>query len=113
MLKEDSKLEAVVSVVPMDDIHPARMYNIDEDKNLIPYTSEGETARRQDLPVVYYRNGCIYAIRVETLKREKTLIVSNKKAYVMPFDHMLNIDSERDIIMAESLLKYWNIHKEK
>ncbi len=113
MMKNEPDLEAVISVVPMDDIHPARMYNLDEYNKMIPYTKSGETARRQDLPVVYYRNGCIYAIRRETLIREKSLIVSNKKAYIMPFDLMLNIDSERDMAMAESMMNYWkksNLH---
>lgn len=100
-------LDAVISVVPMDDVHPARMYTLDEGKWMNPYIESGEEARRQDLPVVYYRNGCIYAIRSEILKDKKSLMVKNKKAYIMPAKWLANIDDERDLIIAEALIKMW------
>lgn len=100
-------LEAVISVVPIDDVHPARMYTLNEDQWMIPYIESGEEARRQDLPVVYYRNGCIYAIRSEILKDKKSLMVKNKKAYIMPAKWLANIDDERDLIIAEALIQMW------
>jgi len=100
-------LDAVISVVPMDDVHPARMYTLNEGQWMNPYIESGEEARRQDLPVVYYRNGCIYAIRPEILKDKKSLMVKNKKAYIMPAKWLANIDDERDLIIAEALIKMW------
>lgn len=100
-------LDAVISVVPMNDVHPARMYTLDEGQWMNPYIESGEEARRQDLPVVYYRNGCIYAIRSEILKDKKSLMVKNKKAYIMPAKWLANIDDERDLIIAEALIKMW------
>lgn len=100
-------LDAVISVVPMDDVHPARMYTLDEGQWMNPYIESGEEARRQDLPVVYYRNGCIYAIRPEILKDKKSLMVKNKKAYIMPAKWLANIDDERDVIIAEALINMW------
>lgn len=107
MFASTPDLEAVISVVPMDDVHPARMYTLDEDRWMNPYIESGEEARRQDLPVVYYRNGCIYAIRSEILKDKKSLMVKNKKAYIMPAKWLANIDDERDLIIAEALIKMW------
>lgn len=107
MFASTPDLEAVISVVPMDDVHPARMYTLDEGQWMNPYIESGEEARRQDLPVVYYRNGCIYAIRSEILKDKKSLMVKNKKAYIMPAKWLANIDDERDLIIAEALIKMW------
>lgn len=107
MFASTPDLEAVISVVPMDDVHPARMYTLDEQHWMNPYIESGEEARRQDLPVVYYRNGCIYAIRSEILKDKRSVMVKNKKAYVMPAKWLANIDDERDLIIAEALIPVW------
>lgn len=107
MFTKAPDLEAVISVIPMDDVHPARMYTLDEQQWMSPFIESGEEARRQDLPVVYYRNGCIYAIRSEVLKGKKSLMVKHKKAYIMPAKWLANIDDERDLIIAEALIKMW------
>ncbi len=104
---EDTLLEAVISVIPMDDVHPSRMYVLESDASLLPFTGEAETARRQELEPVYYRNGCIYAVRTEVFIKQKTLMPPRKKAYVMPADWLANIDSPRDWIVTEALVKAW------
>ena len=107
MFEHDNDLEEVISVVPMDDTHPARMYKLDEDNLMIPFDFKLEKTRRQKLPLVYYRNGCIYAIRTKSLLDKKSLINENKKAYVMPLSWLANIDDERDLIIADALVKEW------
>jgi CMP-N,N'-diacetyllegionaminic acid synthase len=107
MFDADPNLPAVISVVAMDDVHPARMYKLDEFSVMEPLILEWETARRQDIPPVYYRNGCIYAIRPEVLQEQNTLMPENKKAYIMPTTWLANVDDERDLIITEALLKAW------
>ncbi len=107
MFESDTSTEAVISVVPVGDHHPARMYSINEVDYLRPLNEEEETQRRQDIPPVYIRNGCIYASRVSTLLREHTLMPANKKAYIMPAEWLANIDTERDFLFAEFLMKQW------
>ena len=107
MFEEDKNLEEVVSVVPMDEIHPARMYNLSKDNFLIPINSDLEKSRRQKLPIVYYRNGCIYAIKTKSLLEKKSLMNANKKAFIMPLSWLANIDDERDLIIADVLMKKW------
>lgn len=107
MFEQSPNLEGVISVVPMDDVHPARMYTLGQGQWIFPFLENGEEARRQDLPVVYYRNGCIYAIRTQALLEKKSLMVKNKKAYVMPARHLANVDDERDLIIADVLVKLW------
>ena len=104
-------VDGVISVVPMDDIHPARMYSLESDLQMIPLDRENEFTRRQELKPVYYRNGCIYAVRTKTFLSENSLMVKNKRAYVMPYEWMLNIDHERDLLLAEPLVKLWKMER--
>ncbi len=107
IFEENKNVDGVISVVPFDDYHPARMYNIKEDNQLFPFVNEGETTRRQDLDPVYYRNGCFYAVRTEAFCREKSFMVKNKKAYIMDANWLANIDSIRDFKIAELLYNEW------
>jgi CMP-N,N'-diacetyllegionaminic acid synthase len=107
LFEKDKNTDGVISVVPMDDMHPARMYNLGSNEALLPFLTEGETARRQDLKPVYYRNGCFYAVKTEAFFKEKSFMVANKKAYVMDADWLANIDTPRDFKIAEILYQDW------
>ena len=112
MFIEDEQLESVVSVVELEDIHPARMYNVDSDKNMESLEPAKERFRRQDLTPVYLRNGSIYATRVKSLQANKKLISLNKKAYIMPENKWANIDTERDFLITEILVREWKNTKQ-
>ena len=111
MFLKDETLNNVVSVVELEDIHPARMYEVDYSFNLKPLNSDKEKEQRQKLDSVYLRNGFIYATATKAFLKEKTLILSNKKAYVMPHSNWVNIDTERDLMVAETLVKLWKTKK--
>ena len=104
---DEPNLETVISVIELDDIHPARMYKLSETKELLALYSSLERKRRQDLEPVYLRNGAIYATRVSSLLKNKKLISENKKAYLMPESKWANIDTERDLLITEVLIKEW------
>ncbi|WP_284651832.1 acylneuraminate cytidylyltransferase family protein [Flavobacterium terrisoli] len=106
ILEENNAVDAVISVVPLDDLHPARMYNI-IDQKLSSFVTNGETLRRQDLQPVYYRNGCFYAIRTNAFLKEKSFMVANKMPYVMDTEWLANIDSPRDFKIAAVLYEEW------
>lgn len=105
MFIDDENTKCVVSVVELEDIHPARMYLINNDI-LRPLQKENEKKRRQDLEPVYLRNGCIYAIITKDFFENKKLILDTKKPYIMSEDKWINIDTERDLLVAETLLKH-------
>lgn len=107
MLTEDLTIDGVISVVPMDDVHPARMYNVSEEDILAPFLDKGETSRRQDLKPVYYRNGCFYAVRTKAFFEEQSFMVSKKKAYIMNPEWLVNIDTDRDYKLATLLYEEW------
>ena len=104
--KERSFLNSLVSVCPMQDIHPARMY-WQNDEELKSILSEYELTRRQDIPIAYYRNGSIYIIKKNSFLEHRKMLVKPTGAYLMPSSLLLNIDEKRDLIIAESLIKAW------
>ena len=106
-LMDSSKhCNSVISVVAMDDVHPARMYwiNDGEMESILP---EYELARRQDIPPAYYRNGSIYLVRKNAFDDKKSLMVKPSIPYIMPAGWLLNIDEPRDMIIAEALIPAW------
>lgn len=107
LLRDDPDVDAVISVCPMDDVHPARMYRVDAHGYMEPLEPEWERAQRQELPVVYYRNGAIYACRRELLVGEGTVLGGRRKAYVMPRERLANVDDERDLAIADVLVRLW------
>jgi len=107
MLIDDNDLDTVVSVVELEDIHPARMYLVNDDLEMTPLNPSLERKRRQDLEPVYLRNGAIYATRISTFLKTKKIINDSKKAYVMPESKWANVDTERDLLITELLIKEW------
>jgi len=107
MLIDDNDLDTVVSVVELEDIHPARMYLVNDDLEMTPLNPSLERKRRQDLEPVYLRNGAIYATRISTFLKTKKIINDSKKAYVMPESKWANVDTERDLLITEFLIKEW------
>jgi N-acylneuraminate cytidylyltransferase len=97
-----SDADSVVSVYQVSDHHPARMYRM-ENGLLVSFDETFATARRQDLPPVYHRNGAIYAFR-RSLLDQNMLIGKRILPYVMTEDRSLNIDTEYDLVFADYIL---------
>ncbi len=91
------------SVCRCEDNHPARMYTI-TDGLMYSIVPEYATARRQDLPPVYHRNGSIYIVPRCALNNG--IIISNPMVpFEMPIEASINIDSEKDILLLEAFLQ--------
>lgn len=106
ILEGDPEAEAVISVVPTEDDHPARMYRMDARGELEPFWPDLETAQRQDLPVLYYRNGAIYAVRRSVLIEKRSVMGDRKRPYVMSRDRLANVDEERDLVIADAMVRW-------
>ena len=106
LLQEHRETNSVISVVAMNDIHPARMY-WKKDDLLASILPQFEEARRQDIPPAYYRNGSIYLVRREAFEQQHSLMVKPITPYIMPLNWLLNIDEPRDMIIAEALIPAW------
>lgn len=107
LFEDDPELDSAISVCQVDDTHPGRMYHLGPDETLQPLWPDWELARRQDLPPVYLRNGAIYAVTRDTLVRQGQVMGGRRKAYVMPSSHLANVDSERDLLVVDALVRAW------
>ncbi len=106
ILNNDLNIDSVISVVEMNDVHPARMY-WKEKKKLNPIIPKLTKLQRQQIPKAYYRNGSIYLIRKEAFMLKKSFFTNSVSPYIMPYNWLLNIDEPRDMIIAESLISAW------
>jgi CMP-N,N'-diacetyllegionaminic acid synthase len=107
LLEKNTNVQSVVSVVPMDDIHPARMYKLSSEKFMDPFVPEYEQTRRQDIPLAYYRNGSMYLTRTSAFLKNNSVMTKPLLPYIMDFEWLLNIDSKRDVLIAEALIPEW------
>lgn len=65
----------------------------------------GDFLRRQDCPEVYAYNGSIYIMRVSALKKSPIHRFEKVIKYVMEDDYSVDIDTQRDWVLAEYLLQ--------
>jgi CMP-N,N'-diacetyllegionaminic acid synthase len=104
MLMKATEASSVISYVDVGANHPARMAILINQR--VPYPAWGRGLRwanKQDLPQVYIRSGDIYLTRTEVLLGGD-LVGENPRAYLIPAERHLNIDTPRDLELAEFLL---------
>ena len=104
-LLESTQSDSVISVVDVGSYHPARMKFLDGDRLVDPPFCESyENQRRQELTPMYIRNGAIYLTRKHILEG-KTFKGEDCRAWVMPWQRSVNLDTVEDILYAEWLIK--------
>lgn len=98
---------SLISVIPMQDVHPARMYWQQNDYMLKPILQEYEHTRRQDIPTAWYRNGAIYIVKCKAFEKYLQIMAPPIIGFAMLASHWLNIDEPRDLLIAEALIPVW------
>lgn len=106
LINNHPEANSLISVIPMDDVHPARMYWKEED-TLHSILDKWEEKRRQEIPLAWYRNGSIYIVRKNAFNVHQTVMIKPSIGFEMPFDEWLNIDSPRDVLIAKALIPVW------
>jgi CMP-N,N'-diacetyllegionaminic acid synthase len=106
-LLRETNADSVVSVVDVGGYHPFRMKRIIGNNQLINYIDQGfeDMRPRQELPKVYIRSGALYITRRDVLLNQNSFIGNDCRAYIMPPEHAINIDTPLDLKFAEYLLK--------
>lgn len=113
LLQKSTFHNSLISMVRMDDIHPARMYRFDEEKNTVkPIIDFQKENRRQELSPVFFRNGAIYITRLSAFLKSHSFMADPILPYEMPYLSWLNIDHMRDAIIAEALIRNWKKDQE-
>lgn len=98
----------VCSVYACEDNHPARMYRV-EDGRLAALFPELSAIRRQDLPPVYHRNGCLYVFGPAEIE-SGTIIGDAMVPYIMPHESSVNIDTELDLVLMAAIIEQAHAH---
>lgn len=99
------KADAVVSVTEMEH-SPLWANTLPSDLSMAGFLREDVINKRsQDLPKHYRLNGAIYICRSSLLLKYKTWFVPEKIfAYIMPQEKSVDIDTELDMKICETLL---------
>ena len=87
---------------PVSDVHTDAGGFLDP---LMTRTFEPYLLRRQDLPPVYYYNCVIDVTRPATIFELKSMTGNRIYPYRMSPEHVIDIDSPRDLMLARFLLK--------
>ena len=104
ILINNKNADSIISVVDVDNYHPAKMKLIINDK-LHDFQDTGiENPPRQSLPAVYIVNGAIYATKRDVFMNKNTFKGNICLPYVMSQDSSVNIDNIQDFIVAEYIL---------
>ena len=106
LLAEAPDADSVRSV-SQPDKHPYRMFEIDGAGYLEPIMKHEHPLpyllRRQDLPTVYYYNCVIDVTRAQTILGKHSMTGDRILPYIMDPDEVIDIDSMRDLRVAEAL----------
>lgn len=96
--------DSVVSVCDVE--HPAHwMYTL-EGERLKPIIEGGrKVGRRQDASKVYRLNGAVYVTHRDVVMRQDKVMGDDTRAYIMPRERSVDIDTEFDFKLAELLMR--------
>jgi CMP-N-acetylneuraminic acid synthetase len=101
--------DAAVGVAPAHD-HPLLTYTMTPEATMewfVPRSSE-QSLRSQDLPPAYAIAGCLYLIRSDVLREQRTFFPAGTAGVLCdaPYES-LDIDTEADWVAAEAIANYY------
>jgi CMP-N,N'-diacetyllegionaminic acid synthase len=101
-LLERTGAESVVTVAVADAAHhPLKMKRLEGDR-LLPYLEDDRLTPSHELERLWVRNGSVYAFRRDVV--ERGLEAEDVRGYEMPPERSFDIDTPRDLALAELLI---------
>jgi CMP-N-acetylneuraminic acid synthetase len=91
-------------VVSVRKSHSVSVLCEENEEGFLEFCFNKNGLRRQDAPTYYEYNGAIYIINIERLKKLSLIGLTKKNKYVMDEKSSIDIDSQIDWIIAESIL---------
>jgi N-acylneuraminate cytidylyltransferase/CMP-N,N'-diacetyllegionaminic acid synthase len=96
--------DSVLSVCQAE--HPPYwMYTLDGDRMKVLIQGGEKISHRQDAPSVYRINGAVYVTRKQVIMIENRVWGDDTRAYIMPWERSVDIDTEIDLKLAELLMQ--------
>lgn len=98
------EIKSVVSVCETDHspLWSNKLPNNKSMKDFLP--KEIKNLRSQDLPKFFRLNGAVYISAVEYLIQEKGFLGDKTKAYIMPIERSIDIDSKMDLELCKIII---------
>lgn len=104
-LLHERKGKAVVSLTECDH-SPIWCNTLPEDSCMDNFDKEEyKDLPRQMLPVFYRYNGALYLVTASELQNKEHMLEHGCYAYVMPQNRSIDIDTELDFMIAETIMK--------
>ena len=96
--------DSVVSVCEVE--HPPEwMYTLEGDKLKLLIKGGSRVTRRQDTTKTYRLNGAVYVTSRDIMMKQNRIMGDDTRAYIMPPERSIDIDTELDFKLAEVLMK--------
>lgn len=103
----DKSATAIVSVCRAEATNPTFMFRTTDQGRLEPFMSASPTGvRRQDVEVLYYIEGTLYASTVVGLRERLSFYHDDTLAYEVAKWKALEIDDIEDFELAEAIARY-------
>ena len=96
--------DSVVSVCEVE-CPPQWMYTLKGDRLQPVIKEEKKTFRQQDVPEAYRLNGTVYVTHRDVIMKQNTVMGNDTRAYIMPLERSIDIDTETDFKLAEVLMR--------
>jgi len=96
--------DSVVSACEVD-YSPYWMFTLDGDRLKRLMGGGEKITRRQDAPKIYKPNGAVYVTNRDVIMEQNRIMSDDTRAFMMPVERSLDIDTEIDFRLAEILMK--------
>lgn len=103
-MMDSGAFDSVVSAFEVIGTHPAKMYYLDGDV-ATSVSPEFESARRQNLPKVYCRNGALFVVNRDYFEATGKLWGGRAGIVAMPRDRSIDIDNSADLERVREYLR--------
>ena len=81
------------------------LFDMGDDMCPIRLAQTNFLGQRQDGRTLYYPNGAVYVARVDWLLQQRSFYGPGFRAFVMPVERSLDIDTAHDVVLAEQLIR--------
>lgn len=105
MLIDDPENDSIVGVCKAEDVHPAFMVKVGNDKRLMPYEDKMKTLRRQELPDVFFFEGSVYVSKCDVFLEKKVFYHDKTLPYIVPKWKSFEVDDIIDFTIIEAMAK--------
>lgn len=116
-LRKAADIDACIEICESDGVNscisvttaeksPYWMYSVEESGEMTALLPQPDGFySRQTLPQAYALNGAVYAAKTDWLVKQGSFFSSDTRAYIMPRERSIDVDTDLDLSLCEILLE--------